>query len=302
MTLKIAIIILNWENASATQQCARSVLDEMKRCSDDANSHLWIIDNGSGDNSKTSLKAWADSCEEDVSFIANPENFGFSKGMNKGIFAAFDTGDFDFFWLLNNDVTVEAGSLKSLLLSAAEDPGVAIWGSTVIDAASGMVQCAGGCQYNRWIGKETAVYSGLEPSEIPFLNPPNLDYIYGAAMFISGALLERLQGLNEGYFLFFEELDLVNKMEPGERIGWCVDSNVVHQGGGSSSSKFIRTFTAYHAALSAFRYTRQYCPMCLPTVFMARALGLAFYAVRYQNPKLAFAPWRALKDLFSSHT
>jgi GT2 family glycosyltransferase len=298
--LKIAIIILNWKNASATQECARSVLDEMERCTEMVSSHLWIVDNGSGDSSKAELEAWIDACDECVSLIANLENLGFSGGMNKGIFAAFDCDRFDYFWLLNNDLIVESGSLSSHIQSAVEEPAVAIWGSTVKDAATGKVQCAGGCRYNRWLGKESRVFSGLELSEMPYLKSPRLDYIYGAAMFVRGDLLQRLQGLNEDYFLFYEELDLVKQLRPDERIGWCTASSVVHRGGGSSSSKAEKAFVAYHAALSAFKFTRRYYPVCLPTVVMTRVLGLAIYSVRYMNWGLAIAPLRAFKDLFDA--
>ncbi|MFC1776856.1 glycosyltransferase [Pseudomonadota bacterium] len=302
MTLKVAIIILNWENAPATQECARSVVDEMRQCNGIASSHLWIVDNGSGDSSKNELEAWLDNLDIPVSFIANPENLGFSGGMNKGIFAAFDRDRFDYFWLLNNDLIVEPGSLSSLLQSTIEGPDVAIWGSTVKDAATSKIQCAGGCRYNRWLGKESQVYSGLEASEIPSLKRPRLDYIYGAAMFVRGELLERLHGLNEDYFLFYEELDLVKQLRLEENIGWCIDSNVVHKGGGSSASKVIKTFAAYHAALSAFKFTRRYYPYCLPTVVMSRVLGLAIHAVHYRNPELALAPLRAFRDLYNAGT
>ena len=131
---------------------------------------------------------------------------------------------------------------------------------------------------------------------------PRLDYIYGAAMFIKGEFLERLKGLNEDYFLFYEELDLAKKLRPDEKIGWCMGSNVIHKGGGSSSNKVKKTFTAYHAALSAFRFTRHYYPVCLPTVVIARALGLTLRSVQFKNPRLALAPWRALRDLFNADT
>lgn len=300
--LKVAIIILNWKDVPATIECARSVMDEMSLCSENVSSHLWIVDNGSGDSSQTELAAWVDARDEEVSFIPNSENLGFSGGMNKGIFAAFDRDRFDYFWLLNNDLVVEPGSLSSLRQSAIKDSSVAIWGSTVKDAATGRVQCAGGCRYNRWLGKETPAYSGLETSELPHAKPPRLDYIFGAAMFIKGDLLERLHGLNEDYFLYYEELDLVKQLSPEENIGWCIDSNVVHKGGGSSASKVTKTFVARQAALSAYKYTRQYYPYCLPTVVTTRVLGLCLYAIRYKNPGLALAPWRALKDLYSTNT
>jgi len=56
--LKVAIIILNWEDAPATLACAASVLDEMKRCGDIVHSQLFVVDNGSGDDSVDAFRAW----------------------------------------------------------------------------------------------------------------------------------------------------------------------------------------------------------------------------------------------------
>lgn len=299
--LKIAIIILNWENVQATEACARSVLDEMERCTDKVNSQLWIVDNGSSEDSVAALETWVnDAGDERVSFIGNLENLGFSGGMNKGILAALGADQFDYIWLLNNDLTVEPGSLTALSHSALEEPAVAIWGSTVIDADTNRIQCAGGCRYYRWLGKESRVYAGMSTDGLPDAENPKLDYIYGAAMLIRGDVLTRLQGLNEDYFLFYEELDLVEQLQQEDKVAWCVGSNVWHKGGGSSVTKAEKAFIAYHAALSAFKFTWRYYPVCLPTVVISRILGLSVYAIRYMNPGLALAPLRALRDFFRS--
>ena len=297
--LKIAAIILNWENAQASQACAHSVLKEMNRCTDTVQSRLWIVDNGSNDGSVAALMGWVNDVDDKrVSFIGNPENLGFSGGMNKGIFAAAQADQFDYIWLLNNDLIVEPGSLSAVARSAQEEAAVAIWGSTVVDANSRRIQCAGGCRYNRWLGKESRVYAGISAAEVPGLEIPKLDYIFGAAMLIRADVLARLHGLNEDYFLFYEELDLVEQLQQEDRLGWCKASIVLHQGGGSSVTKAEKVFTAYHAALSAYKFTWRYYPVCLPTVIISRVFGLASYAVLRMNAGLALAPLRALMDFF----
>lgn len=297
--LKIAVIILNWENAQATQACAHSVLEEMNRCIDSVQSQLWIVDNGSNDGSVAALRGWVNDVDDErVSFIGNPENLGFSGGMNKGIFAAAKADQFDYIWLLNNDIVVEPDSLSALARSALKEPAVAIWGSTVVDANSRRIQCAGGCGYNRWLGKESRVYAGMIAAEVPGLDIPKLDYIFGAAMLIRADVLARLDGLNEDYFLFYEELDLAEQLQQEGRLGWCKGSIVLHEGGGSSVTKAEKAFSAYHAALSAYKFTWRYYPVCLPTVVVSRVLGLAAYAVIRMNAGLALAPLRALRDFF----
>ena len=102
--LKIALIILNWENAPATVSCAVSVLDEMKRCDEGIQCQLSIVDNGSANHVVKVLKDWVTQTNDvTVSLIENPDNLGFSVCMNSGISAAARNDQFDYFWLLNND-------------------------------------------------------------------------------------------------------------------------------------------------------------------------------------------------------
>jgi GT2 family glycosyltransferase len=267
----------------------------MNTCGEVVSSQLVIVDNGSGDQSASTIAAWMKDVNDDrLTFIANSRNLGFSVGMNKGIAAAANKENFDFYWLLNNDLIVEPGSLSALSGSIHQKPDVAIWGSTVLDDTSLKVQCAGGCQYNRWIGMERAALRGTTKAEVADAEPPAFDYIYGAAILIRADVLTRQQGLNEDYFLYFEELDLAQRLQPGENLGWCRGSVVLHLGGGSFSNKSSKSFAAFHAALSAFKFTWKYYPVCLPSVVMARVIGLTIFSFRYLNPELALAPWKAI--------
>jgi GT2 family glycosyltransferase len=299
--LNVAIIILNWKNAPATIECARTVVDDMARCAGSVGSRLFVVDNGSDVNCVNGLKAWASQLVESrVDLVLNPVNLGFAGGMNKGISAALRNGPVDYFWLLNNDLTVTPGSLSALARSAHESPDVAVWGPTVMDAKSGKVQCAGGCIYNRWLGREKRVFAGLDTEDLARRSMPALDYVYGAAMFVRADVISRLDGLNEIYFLYYEELDLAENLLPGDRLGWCAGARVDHAGGASTTGRAVRPFAAYHAALSAFRFTWRYHPLCLPTVVLARVFGLAIYALRDMNPGLALAPLRAFRDFLGT--
>jgi len=299
--LNVTIIILNWDGVDATVACARSVLEEIARCAGSVNCRLLIVDNGSRESCVTDLENWVGQVgDERASLVLNAENLGFAGGMNKGISAALKKGPADYFWLLNNDLGVMPGALSALAGSAREAPDVAIWGPTVLDAGSRKVQCAGGCIYNRWLGMEKRVFAGLDVEDLARRSRPALDYVYGAAMFIRADVLDRLHGLNENYFLYYEELDLAENLLPGDRLGWCADARVDHAGGASTTGRAVKPFAAYHAALSAFRFTGRYHPLCLPTVVLARVFGLAIYALRDRQPGLALAPLRAFRDFLKA--
>jgi GT2 family glycosyltransferase len=235
--------------------------------------------------------------DERVTLVRNAENRGFAGGMNSGLGSAGKRVSPDHIWLLNNDLTVAKDALQQLLIAARARPAVGIWGPTVVDARTDRVQCAGGCRYSPCLAIDHPAYAGKPLDELNGLGPPTMDYVYGAAMFVSGRLLREAGGLDEHYFLYFEELELARQAGGPAALGWCREAIVRHTGSKRPGrDRGLRVFSAYHASLSAFRYTARHHPLCLPSAIAARVGGLALQAIRERNGQLALAPWRALRD------
>jgi hypothetical protein len=65
--------------------------------------------------------------------------------------------------------------------------------------------------------------------------PQQVDWICGASMMIRAALLEAIGGLDEGYFLYFEETDFCLRARRAGFQTWYVpQSRVMHVGGQST--------------------------------------------------------------------
>ena len=277
------------------RRCAESVLAEFDQLSKNIECRLVIVDNGSEKAAFKSTQGWAMGIEDSrVSLQRNDSNYGFAKGMNTGLDALSDFNP-DYVWLLNNDLYVAPNSLLRLLDCADSDSNRCLIGPTVVNADSETVQCAGGCYYLRWLGIEKPMQAGRKLSDLNKEPPKNIDYIYGASMFIRAEFLNRIGGLDERYFLFYEELELASKLTEGQSMTWCPSAFVYHAGSKSDlASKESRGFTAYHAALSAFRFTWRHYPWCLPTVALSRLVGLGIKGIYGGNMPLITAPWRAL--------
>jgi GT2 family glycosyltransferase len=272
-----------------------SVLSEVNRFEAENIVQVVIVDNGSREIYLEQLKSWVDESNHPcVRLIQNPSNVGFSAGMNSGI-RSLKSDPPDFYWLLNNDVTIQPGSLYSLIEAAEQDTHVVIWGPTVIDALSGKIQCAGGCRYLKWTGRDVPYLEGQELGKLPLDTRVEFDYIYGAAMFLRSDFLLNSGGLDESYFLFFEELELARKVTGRMSLGWCANSVVFHFGSKSTvNDRDARARAAYFAALSAYRFTLRHYPLCIVTVVSSRILGVALYALKEKNAGLFFAPLKAL--------
>ena len=102
---RVAVITINWNGWENTLAC----LDAL-HTSQGADWHLYIVDNGSTDDSLTNLRGLG----ERVTVIATGVNGGWTGGNNVGIERAL-ASDAEFIFLLNNDAFVEPDTIATLI-------------------------------------------------------------------------------------------------------------------------------------------------------------------------------------------
>jgi GT2 family glycosyltransferase len=226
----------------------------------------------------------------------NALNLGYAGGMNAGIRRVRDWQP-DYVWLLNNDTLVDPQAISSLLAHSRSHPSDVMLGSTIADQASGVIQTAGGYTYYRWLGWNRPCLAGQPlQNRVDLRSSPKLDYIDGAALWLRGDFIQRVGGIPEKHFLYFEELELNQCLIKGESISWCPAAVVYHIQGGSAPTPELQARGSYHAAISAFRYTWRHQRYCLPTVLLARLIGVGFRALARRQPGLLLAVFTALGD------
>ncbi|EEB79489.1 glycosyl transferase, group 2 family [marine gamma proteobacterium HTCC2148] len=297
---KITVIILNWNKAELTLACVQSVLLAFQSIEDGpVAGRLVVVDNASDAADLDRLESGlveAQDCTPRAELVVNSRNLGYAGGMNSGI-RLVSHSHADYVWLLNNDTIVDPKAISALLALSRSQPQAAMLGSTIADQASEQVVAAGGHRYFPWLGLSRPRLAGRSLSTIE--EPKSLtkmDYIDGAALWLNGHFLRRIGELPNDHFLYFEELSLAQCLAEGESIAWCPNALVYHVQGGSSPTPALRARGTYHAALSAFNYTRQYYPICLPTVVFARLIGITLRSIALCQPKLLAAVFIALKD------
>jgi hypothetical protein len=94
---KVAVVILNWNTALLTTQCADALLR-----SDYHPLEIIVIDNGSTDGSADTIAAR----HPEIALVRNSVNVGFAEGSNQGIRLALKK-DAAYVMLLNNDAIVD---------------------------------------------------------------------------------------------------------------------------------------------------------------------------------------------------
>jgi len=285
--IRVAVSILNHNSAETTIACVQSLLrsDQMEIM--DCDLAIVVADNGSGEKEKLQLQQ---SLAEipNVQLHMNSRNLGFAAGHNRNLKMMFARTSPDFVWLLNNDCLVDESGLSSLIECAMRRSDVGIWGATLLESDEKTIQCAGGCFYNSWISSYRQYGSGKSLVQIDQLEPVDFDYIAGASLFFPVSTLHdglhsmqqiqtgessiAPQWLNESFFLYFEELDLAQRLKPGLRMAWCKAALIKHAGGVSTGAKTKKRsqLAEYHSTLSALKFTRMYYPRRLWFMAIAR--------------------------------
>ncbi len=295
---KVFIIILNWENAPDTVECLDSVF---KLKSDDY--QVVVCDNASKDGSKAVIVDWLTQHKHsiqvvdesgldsftspvgaEVVFIGNEQNYGYAGGNNRGLRYALVAGtDQDFVWIINNDTTFDPEALNKLLEEAARRPEIGFFGSTILDFSNhSKIQTQGGDRFYPWFGMSRHIGEGrnLEDQFPQAVVESRMGYVVGASVFVRLATVAKIGLMEEGYFLYFEEVDWATRARRmGIKLGYAPTSLIYHKEGGTiGTSAFARRkslLADFYGVKNRIVMTRHLFPWLLPTVYLAMLFTLA---------------------------
>ena len=190
---ELVIAILNWNGYALTRDCVES----LGRLSGPAHRVL-IVDNGSAEREAERL---AGEFGEPVEALTLPRNVGVGGGYNAAIRWARDRGA-RYVLLLNNDTLVDDPLLAERLIAAC-GPGVFAVGP-LVKLPGGRVWTAGGLL--KW---RTCWTGHLQADEITSPAAPYpVAWGDGACMLVSVASACEMQGFDEVFFLYWEEVDV----------------------------------------------------------------------------------------------
>ncbi len=263
----VSVIVVNWNTRDLLSDC----LDSLVRTAGDIDVEVIVVDNGSTDGSQAMLR----SRFPQARLIQNDENVGFAKANNQAL--AQSQGRYAL--LLNSDALLRANTLSTLLALAEAQPQADIVGAQLLNA-DGSFQAS----HTRFpdLGQEFLILSGLGrlfygrwyPSCGPEEDkgPQIVDYVEGACLLVRRKAFEGVGGLDEGYFMYAEEVDWCYAMrEKGWQVWYQPAATVIHLGGGSSRERPTqREGDLYRSRVQFFR--RHYGSMAV------RWLKLQIYA------------------------
>lgn len=195
---RVKVIVLNWNNYQETIACIESLQNQTYPLFD-----IFIIDNGSKDNSVTELN----SRFPDIELFVNTHNTGYSGGNNTGLKAAF-ASNYDYVWVLNSDAHAEKNCLELLVKRADKQDDVGLVSPVIYDMDSHRVQHAISRynQVNGTIEESTDIRNVGE-----WAQSSNKIILWGTALLISKELFALAGGFDEEFFAYMEDFDISMK-------------------------------------------------------------------------------------------
>ena len=248
MNPKIHIFILNWNGEEYLSKC----IDSIKEI-DYSNYKVTVIDNNSSDQSILKIKY------KDVNIISHSKNYKYAKGYNKAIFS-LENDNSDYYLLLNNDTTCDSNILSSFIKGTESYGDNHIFGGKILyENQKNTIWYAGGKFgfFNLFIS-----HKGIRRIDGDKFNSNyKTDYITGCCLFISKKNFIKLNGFDESFNMYCEDVDLcIRGQKLGMKCYYISNSKLWHgvsssYGGHYSFSKHIAKFSSLFKLI--IRYPKQ---------------------------------------------
>jgi N-acetylglucosaminyl-diphospho-decaprenol L-rhamnosyltransferase len=239
--LDVVVIIVSYKTADLAIRSLQSL--EPQRRSSGVRLRVVVVDNASGDRpviedavKRHGWAAW-------VTLIQAPKNGGFAYGNNMGVRHAYEAAVPDYIYLLNPDAQVLPGAIGALVRYLEANPRAGIIGSRIVNPDGSDWPIA-----FRFPGLLSELESGLELRVVTSMLkrwtvPMNMageaervDWVCGASMMIRPEVIATIGGMDENYFLYFEETDFCRRANRAGFETWYVpESRVMHIRGQSTT-------------------------------------------------------------------
>jgi N-acetylglucosaminyl-diphospho-decaprenol L-rhamnosyltransferase len=237
----IAVVIVTYKSAQLTVEALRSVAAETTASR--LRVRAIVVDNDSGDLPVIAAAAQDNGWNSWLTLVNAPRNGGFAYGNNLGIARAYSQQIPDYIYLLNPDTQVRPGAIATLVRFLNDRPDVGIAGSSFenLDGSAWPIAFRFPTLFSELdAGLQWGVISRLLKrwvvARVMTGTAQPVDWICGASMMIRPAVLASIGGMDENYFLYFEETDFCRRARLAGHPTWYVPgSRVMHIMGQSTS-------------------------------------------------------------------
>lgn len=225
INIDISIIIVNYKNWRDLRNCVNALLFK----SSEFHFEVVVVDNKSDDGQ---LRAFQQEFPH-VRCIQNSGNNGFANGCNLGV----QNSKGNYILFLNPDTLANKKAIQEMWQFARKNPTV------------GIVSCRqkkprGEYEKNvrmflrvfTLFGVTRAIYNVFDQSKLISNNQVLYpDWVSGSVVFMSKEWFSKINGFNEDYWMYYEDVDLSKKVQISDgKVALLTSSELIHNHGGSS--------------------------------------------------------------------
>jgi O-antigen biosynthesis protein len=264
----ISIIIVNYKVPLELADCIQSISD----ASDVIPSEIIVVDNASLDDSQSIILERFPK----IRWIQNDRNYGFAAAVNRGLESSTGT----IVLLINPDARIRSGSLDAFrrFFESRSEAGI-VGGRVLNPDGSLQAQCrrnipALGPAFFRLFGLSRWFpmhqwSSGYEMSKQNSNETQTIEAVSGAFMAFRKVLVSEIGFMDDGFFLFGEDLDYCYRsILAGKSNYYLPEAIATHERGASRKKRPLRTTWHIHQAMHRF-YKKHQAEFHNPVVNLA---------------------------------
>lgn len=269
-SLDLGVVVVNFDSGEHLRVC----LQHLEAAAKGLQFNVLVVDNASTDGSADD----AEVIDPRVRLIRSRVNLGYGAACNRG----FGATTAPFVCMLNPDIVPEAGSLTEMVRALADRPDVGVLGPRLVNPDGSVYPS---CRVVP--GLRVAIghaLLGIFTENNPFTRAYKLldldrsyeqdvDWISGAAMLVRREAFLQVDGFDEGFFMYVEDLDLCARMR---RRGWRAvfypGAQMLHHVAGSSRRAPYRMIRHHHFSLIRYAALRLKGPLKILVPLVAVAL------------------------------
>lgn len=253
---KISIVLINWKASELLKKCLASILEAVTGM--DLPAEVIIINNSNDDPLVISPSEYA---PLKVQAVTNKANVGFARACNQG--AALSSGVYLLF--LNPDCSVSNESLARPLEFMNSHPQYGACGIQLRDEHGHVARsCAQLPRAYSFMFNAIGLHhlfpglaDGFHLTHWPHNEDCDIDHIIGAFYFIRSDVFREMQGFDERFLVYLEDLDLSCRLKKaGYSIRYIASVSAFHVGGGASAKALAARL--YYSLSSRLRYCRKH--------------------------------------------
>jgi N-acetylglucosaminyl-diphospho-decaprenol L-rhamnosyltransferase len=251
----ISFVIVTYNSADSIAACLASIMKHTM-----AFFEVVVVDNSPDTKTADAVESFLGAhLDERFNLDKTGENLGFAKGCNRG--AEATSGDFLFF--LNPDTELLNDVVAEMLTCFDSHPSAFAVGPMIVGSDDAVTRT---CRNLPTTGRILLDAVGIDQfvgayrlTRFSHREPRKVEQIMGSAMLIPRHVYNRIGGMDERFFIYYEEVDLCKRlMEAQGEIWFWPTAKVRHLAGVSTDATSVRATMICVLRQSRTKYFRKH--------------------------------------------